>query len=320
MTKDLFFTEVKTEESDWKITHKDKILLIGSCFTDEIGFKFEQSGFNIMKNPFGVVYNPVSIAELLERCSQKRHFTASDVIQSGEYYYLFAAHGDVRGKTVGECLEKANQITDTVHDYLKSTSVVVITLGTAWSYWYKEGNVLMANCHKIPQKFIDRRILTVEEIEVSLNGLILTLRYHLNKDTKFIFTLSPVRHIKEGLQDNNLSKSTLTLAMHRVVKENADVDYFPSYEIVTDELRDYRFYAKDLVHVNETTVDYIWQRFSQTYFSQRTKELNGRYVKLYLMKNHRPINPDSEGYKKHCEKIRQEEEKIKDLENKADNL
>ena len=177
-------------------------------------------------------------------------------------------------------------------------------MGTAWSYWYKEGDILMANCHKIPQKFITRRLLTVEQTVSSLHLMTESIK-QINPSVKFLYTLSPVRHIKEGFYDNKLSKSVLALAIDEVIRNNNDSYYFPSYEIVNDELRDYRFYAKDMVHINETAVDYIWQRFGEVYFSLEEQLLNDKYIKLHLMQSHRPFNPDSDGYKKHLQKIKQ---------------
>ena len=304
MAKDIFFTQVTILPSDWQITHKDRILLIGSCFTDEIGKRLEISGYKTMKNPFGTVYNPVSIANLLIRSAAKTPFEDKDVILSGEFYYLFQAHGDVRGVSIRECLQNANDILDKVNDYIKQTDVIIITLGTAWSYWYKEGDILMANCHKIPQKFITRRLLTVEQTVSSLHLMTESIK-QINPSVRFLYTLSPVRHIKEGFYDKKLSKSVLSLAIDEVIRNNNDSYYFPSYEIVNDELRDYRFYAKDMVHINETAVDYIWQRFGEVYFSLEEHLLNDKYIKLHLMQSHRPFNPDSDGYKKHLQKIKQ---------------
>ncbi len=307
MSKISFFTEVKIEQSSIKINHKDRLLLMGSCFTDEIGAKFMISGFETLKNPFGTIYNPISIANLLVRSVKKEYFTAKDIVQNGEYYYLFSTHGDIRGQTPNELLLLANNTMEKVHNYLKDTTIIFITLGTAWSYWYKQGNILMANCHKIPSNAISRRLLSIEQIVNSLREMILCIRNNTNPKIRFVFTVSPVRHIGEGLYDNKISKSTLHLAVDQLLEEN---EYFPSYEIVMDELRDYRFYAKDMVHLNETAVEYIWQRFANMYFTEETIQINEKYWKLNRMKNHRPFNPDSEGYKQHLQKIKLLEQEL----------
>lgn len=307
MGKIEFFTEVKVSQSPLKISHKYRLLLMGSCFTDEIGAKFERSGFETKRNPFGTIYNPISIARLLIRAVRKEYFTITDVVRSGEYYYLFEAHGDIRGTSVEDVLNLGNSKLEDLHDYLQGTTIIFLTLGTAWSYWYKEGEILMANCHKIPSKMISRRLLGVEEIEKWLRKAISCLRESVNKDIRVVFTVSPVRHIGEGLYDNKLSKATLHLAVDKVLEGN---EYFPSYEIVMDELRDYRFYAKDMVHLSETAVDYIWQKFSQCYFAEGTMAKAEKYIKLDKMRSHRPFNPDSEGYKQHLEKIKELEREL----------
>ncbi len=311
MAEGKFFTEIKIEKSKWQINHKDRIFLIGSCFTDEIGNKFEKHGFDILKNPFGTIYNPLSIANLIERCIKNEEFTEKDIIKSGEFYHPFATHGDIYGETIKDCLQLANKTTEKVHNYLQNTTVIIITLGTAWSYWHKNTNTLMANCHKIPQKEIKRRLLCIEEVNLALSSLIIEIQKKLPQIKHMLFTVSPVRHIKEGLYDNNLSKSTLHLSINNVITKNKNVDYFPSYEIVMDCLRDYRFYAKDLVHLNEMAVDYIWEKFSDCYFSDNTRGINEKYYKLVLMQNHRPIHPNSEGYKKHLEKIEKLQKELK---------
>lgn len=310
METDKFFTKIAIEKSVWSITHNDSILLMGSCFTDEIGEKFIQHGFNVAKNPFGTIYNPCSIANLIIRAVRNELFSTQNIIKSGEYYYLFEAHGDIRGKEKEDCLTLANRIINDIHNYLGDVTTIIITIGTALSYWYKQGNILMANCHKIPQKMIDRRFLTMEQIIFSLNEMMDSVCATFNKDMKFIFTVSPVRHIKEGYYDNKISKAILHLAIDKLLYNGRNVKYFPSYEIMMDELRDYRFYAKDLVHINEMAVDYIWQRFSQTYFSEQTILKSDKYFKLFQMKNHRPFNPDSDGYKQHLRKIERLEKEL----------
>lgn len=308
MNKNSFFTEIKIPQSPFSITHKDNILLFGSCFTDEIGAKLSQNGFNILKNPFGILYNPKSIEQCIYRIAKRDYFEAKDTIKSGEYYYLFSAHGDFRGLTQEECLSQINQSIDNAHTFLEKSNVVIITLGTAWTYWYKENNYLMGNCHKIDSKLIERKLLTNKDIsEAIINiGKIIS---DINPTIRIIFTLSPVRHWREGFRDNAVSKARLYDAIYQNT-DNKQVFYFPSYDIVMDELRDYRFYAKDLLHVGDVAVDYIWQKFSEVYFSPKTMEINDKFVKLYQMKNHRPFNPQSEGFMKHLTKIKSLEEEL----------
>jgi hypothetical protein len=304
-----FVTEVKVEESKEKINHKDNIMMIGSCFTNEIGQKFIESGFNVFINPFGIIYNPYSISECLDYVIQGKHLVCSDLIKVDEYYYAFSCHGDFRGQTKEECLKKINDNIDKAHAFLLKTKYLIITLGTAWTYTYKDNNRVMGNCHKIDSKKIERKMMNVSQVSASMNVIIENIKKNINQDIKIIFTLSPIRHWREGFKDNLLSKSTLYLAINELCKRD-DTFYFPSYEIVMDELRDYRFYAQDMLHISELAVDYIWQKFSNCYFDEKTMMMNKDFVKLYLMKNHRPLNPDSEGYKKHLLKIKEMEEKL----------
>ena len=296
-----FFTTVNVPSSPYKISHRDNILLIGSCFTDEIGSKFSQHGFSTLRNPFCILYNPLSIAVCLERTAKKEFFTEQDLIESNEYFYLFSAHGDYRGKTKEGCLNAINESIEEAHSFLQKTDYIFLTLGTSWTYWYKPLNYLMGNCHKVDSKLIERklsphtlsaqRLLEAEEV----------LKNALQKEFKIIFTLSPIRHWREGYRDNLISKSHLTLAIEEMTcREN--ISYFPSYEIVMDELRDYRFYAEDMIHLNSSAVNHIWKKFSDTYFSEETKELNKRFRKLFTMQNHRPINPDTLAYQQHLSK------------------
>lgn len=297
-----FFTEVKINPSDNKISHKNNILLIGSCFTDEIGDKFHINGFNILKNPFGILYNPLSIAVCLNRIAKQEFFTEKDLVLSNEYYYLFSAHGDYRAKTKEECLNKINESIKQSHEFLKQTDYIFLTLGTSWTYWYKPLNYLMGNCHKIDNNLIDRHLIPYNESAKTLLEAIQTIKSIFKREYKIILTLSPIRHWREGYRDNLISKSHLVLAIEEMQKTD-NVSYFPSYEIVMDELRDYRFYAEDLLHVNSSAVNYIWEKFSQTYFTTQTQELNKRFYKLWTMQNHRPLNADTALYSQHKNKI-----------------
>ena len=299
--KDNLFTEVIIPESKDKINHKQNIMLIGSCFTDEIGNKFSQNGFNTLRNPFGILYNPLSIAVCLDKITQNTFLADDDLIKVDEYYYAFSCHGDYRAKDKESCLSQINKSIEESHNFLKNCDYLILTLGSAWTYWYKPLNYLMGNCHKVDSKCIDRRLISPKDISTALFEAISNIKANINPNIKVILTLSPIRHWREGWHDNMLSKSTLYLAIEELRKKTSCI-YFPSYEIVMDELRDYRFYTQDLLHVNETTVNYIWEKFSATFFSKPTQELNKQFYKLFTMQNHRPLNPDTQNYKLHLEK------------------
>ncbi len=306
-------TMVESEKASFLLNHKDRILLIGSCFTNEIGDKFDEHGFTTCKNPFGILYNPLSISVCLDHIINNVYLTEKDLVYSNEYYYAFSCHGDYRGRTKEECLQKINNSIKHSHDFIKQATCIILTFGSMWSYWYKPNNYLMGNCHKINDKYIDRRLLSYDEVIKNLLGNVQQIKNKFNENIKFIFTLSPIRHWREGYHDNMLSKSYLYILINDLVNLiGTNAFYFPSYEIVMDELRDYRFYKEDLLHVSNLTVDYIWEKFSDSVFAKEEIAKNKEYKKLFLMKSHRPLEPQSEGYKQHLKKIAELEAKLND--------
>lgn len=297
-----FFTKVEVEPSKEKISHKDSVLLIGSCFTDEIGGRFERCGFEVLRNPFGIMYNPLSIANCLKRIADREYFEQKDLIKSGEYYFLFSAHGDYRDTDSLRCLDKINRSIDEAYEFLKKCKQIFLTLGSSWTYWYRPSDYLMANCHKIDNKLIDRRLCTFEHSAKALTEATDRVEQRMGRKYNVIFTISPIRHWKEGYRDNLISKSHLVLAVEKLRGERERFSYFPSYEIVMDELRDYRFYGEDMLHISSTAAEYIWEKFSQTYFGEEDRALNKRFFKLWAMENHRPLNPESDQYREHLKK------------------
>lgn len=309
------FTTVTKKPSIEKITHKHNILMIGSCFSNEIGNKFFSEGFSTYINPFGILYNPISIAECLERIAKKEFFNSNDLIYNNGYYYLFAAHGDYRATDQQTLLEIINNVILKAHEYLEKTDYIFITLGTAMTYWYTPLNTLLGNCHKLDNKLIERRLVPYKDIATKFSETLLLLRNIFGNKHHIIFTVSPIRHWKEGYRDNLISKSHLHLAIEELIKMDNSLDYFPSYEIVMDTLRDYRFYSEDMLHINSTAVDYIWEVFSDVYFSAETIELNSQFRKLWLMQNHRAINPKSELYQRHLDKIERTKKELQPYTN-----
>ncbi len=295
-----FRTEVVLEKSLMHISHKDKTFFVGSCFTENIGKRFVKSGFETYINPFGTMYNPLSIAYCLERVAQKNLFLEQELVQIGGYWKSYSHHGDFRSPDKQECLDNINSALAEAHDFLSNASFVVLTLGTAWVYRLKENRQLLANCHKMPSGLIDRSLCKLEELEKGLRSAFEACR-NLNPKVRFILTISPIRHWAEGYRDNMLSKSVLHLATEAFCSSTNSI-YFPSYEIVMDDLRDYRFYATDMLHPNETAVEYIWEKFQETYFSQETIRIAKDFQRLDTMLSHRPFNPESPEYKFHLQK------------------
>lgn len=291
-----FYTHIDISKSAFKINHQDKILMLGSCFIENIGSKLIDNKFNVNLNPFGILYNPQSIAQSLEILLDKRTFTESDLFEDGGIYNSYYHHSRFSGANKEECLNKINSSIGEASDVLKRGDILFITFGTSYVFRHKELDLIVSNCHKLPAKTFDRYRLTVEQI-VDCWAVLISRMKEVNPDLKIIFTVSPIRHLKDGAHDNQLSKATLLLAVDELNKI-ADCTYFPSYEIVLDELRDYRFYNEDMVHPNETSIKYIWKRFAETYFDRNTISIIEEWNKLHTAINHRAINQDSDEYKR----------------------
>ncbi|MFA8342760.1 MAG: GSCFA domain-containing protein [Rhodothermaceae bacterium] len=301
-----FRTEINLPPAKNQITYKDKILTFGSCFAENIANKLTASKFDVYSNPFGVLYNPVSILNSVKLLVSGKRFSESDLIFDQEEYHSFFHHSDFSHHDKDVVLKRINSSLDKTESYLKDVSFVTITLGTAWIYLYKENGATVSNCHKIPAKMFERKRLSVQETASALSEIIALLRSK-NPELKIIFTVSPIRHWKDGAVENQISKSTLLMGIQEVKEEN--VIYFPSYEIMMDDLRDYRFYEKDMLHPSVQAVDYIWEKFRSVFFDENTLQIMKSVEKIVNAFNHRPRNPESEKHqmfvKKNIELINQ---------------
>ena len=290
-----FRTTFQIQSSDFKLNHQHKILTIGSCFSDEIGKRLTDLKFDVLINPFGVIFNSHSIQNLIERSIQKKYFTTADVHQNGEEFFCFDVHSSFNALTKEAVLEELNLTLDQVHDYILSCDVLMITLGTSWIYEWKTSNQVVANCHKVDAKQFEKRLLTTEENLKSLELIVSDLK-NINPTIRIITTVSPVRHTKDGMIENNVSKARLLDALYQLSLQNNQVEYFPSYELVLDDLRDYRFFKEDLIHPSKQAVDYIWEKFSETYFEQSTQTIIQKINKVISAINHRPFNEESDNH------------------------
>ena len=290
-----FRTTFQIQSSDFKLNHQHKILTIGSCFSDEIGKRLTDLKFDGLINPFGVIFNSHSIQNLIERSIQKKYFTTADVHQNGEEFFCFDVHSSFNALTKEAVLKELNSTLDEVYDYILSCDVVMITLGTSWIYEWKTSNQIVANCHKVEAKQFEKRLLTTEENLKSLELIVSDLK-NINPTIRIITTVSPVRHTKDGMIENNVSKARLLDALYQLSLQNNQVEYFPSYELVLDDLRDYRFFKEDLIHPSKQAVDYIWEKFSETYFEQSTQTIIQKINKVISAINHRPFNEESDNH------------------------
>lgn len=299
-----FRTLFEFEASERKIVPNSNLLFIGSCFTQNIGDKCTNSGLNTKINPFGIVYNPISIGMLLERLMRQKFYVEEEVLFANGLYHTFDHHSSYSNSNKEVFLANVNQELGQSGEFLNKTDFLFLTFGSAFVYEYKENTQLVANCHKYPSKCFNQRLLQIDEI-VDFYTTLLTKLFNLSKTLNIVLSISPIRHLKDGLQRNNTSKSTLILAIAKLQEIFPQITYFPAYEIVLDELRDYRFFSDDLVHLNSTAVNYIWSRFVETFFHDSTSVLAKDYNKILNDLNHRPFNSRGDEYYKFLLNIKQ---------------
>lgn len=283
-----FRTEFKTTKSELEITHLSSIFNVGSCFAANMNEILVRNKFKTFANPFGIIYNPVSIFNSLSNEFQieKQNFVVRDDI-----WYSLDFHSDINALSADLLFDKIQKIKQTQSAFLRKTDVIIFTFGTAYVFENSQSK-LVANCHKLPANLFTKRLLDVNEIVVLFERLYKNI-LEINPNITFIFTVSPVRHIKDTIELNNVSKSILRIATHYISEKFSNCYYFPAYEILMDDLRDYRFYDKDLLHPNETSIEYIWQKFSASYFSIETQNLILKWQQILSSLNHRSFNPKS---------------------------
>ncbi len=293
-------TTVTIPQSSSPIDYAHKLLLVGSCFAENIGNKLTANKFQVDVNPFGILYNPLSIKSALQDLIDNRLFCDNDLFEHQGIYNSFAHHSRFSATDADSCLSAINKRMDYSSKWLAESDYLIVTFGTAFVYFHKESNEVVSNCHKLPDSNFRRERISVERIVKEWQVLITKLQA-FNPNIKILFTVSPIRHWKDGAHDNQLSKSTLLLAIDELVNEFDFCSYFAAYELVMDELRDYRFYAEDMIHPSNQTVDYIWQRFCETHLSKATQQQMAEWHDLQKALAHRPFNPKSETYKRFLE-------------------
>lgn len=288
-------TVVDIEKPDFSVDYHSRWMLIGSCFAENMGMKLMENRFAVDCNPCGIVYNPESVAQVLERLMDERVVTPDELIWHEGKWMSWGHHGSFSASEREVCLEKMNARIYRGAEQLRRADVLLITFGTSWVYRHLQSGCVVANCHRFPERDFERFRLSVPEI-VGLYERLLGQLERINPGVRVLFTVSPIRHWKDGAHGNQLSKSVLLLAIDELVKRRKRVYYFPSYEIVLDELRDYRFYAEDMLHVSGQAVDYIWSRFRDTFLSADALQVMRQVEKINKGLNHRPSDPESETY------------------------
>lgn len=280
-----------------------KYLLMGSCFVEHIGQKLQYFQLQSLANPFGVLFHPKAIEYLLLRAWNGQWFTKEDLFFYQERWHCFSVHSQFSQSDDVQMLTRLNTALEDTKKQLCQAEVVIITLGTSWVYRHLRKNQLVANCHKVPQKDFSKKLLFVQEIKEALVNIVSVVKAN-NSNAKVIFTVSPVRHIKDGFVENQQSKARLIQGVHEVVNTQEGVYYFPAYEIMMDELRDYRFYKSDMLHPNEVAVDYIWDRFSKAVFVPDALKLMQKIDKIQKGIAHQSFHPDGEAHKMFLTKLK----------------
>ena len=301
-----FTTQIPISKSTNPIDYNSKIVLLGSCFVENMGEKFAYFKFQNAINPFGIIYSPVSIEKLIERVVSNQDFLEKDIFFYNERWHCYEVHSNLSHSNKEEFLENLNAILKSTNNQITKSTHLIITYGTSWVYRNLVSNTIVANCHKLPQKEFKKEILSAITIEKSIKKTI-DLVQKINPNCHFIFTISPVRHIKDGFVENQRSKSHLITAIHQILQSEIcnlkSAIYFPSYEIMMDELRDYRFYGQDMLHPNQVAIDYIWERFSETTISQESHSVMDDVETIQKGLAHRPFNPKSESHQQFLSKL-----------------
>jgi hypothetical protein len=305
-----FRTKIPIPQSDFKIDYNSKIVLLGSCFAENMADKFDYFKFDNNCNPFGILFHPLAIEKLIDFTISEKHFNEDDVFFHNERWHCFDAHSDLSNSSPSALIANLNRIVKSLKLELQAASHIIITYGTSWVYRNITTNKIVANCHKVPQQAFKKEILSIGTIEKSIQSTI-NLIQKINPNCNFIFTVSPVRHIKDGFVENQLSKAHLISAIHQTINNKPQtINYFPSYEIMMDELRDYRFYAEDMIHPSKVAIDYIWQRFIETNISQDGLLIMKEVEIIQKGLAHRPFNPNSESHQQFLSKLQGKRTKL----------
>lgn len=314
-----FFANINIKPIEPAITYRDKILLTGSCFTEHIGNFLLEHKFNVLQNPNGILFDPVSVASSLLSYVQHKQYTDDELFYLNETWNSWQHHSRFSNTDKTEGLNSINKSQQQAHAFLKDADWLIITLGSAFTYklmmqsplatsWRGAGGEV-ANCHKAPAQHFNKNLNTIEEIITAFDGVLFRL-FHFNPKLKIMFTISPVRHLRDGVVDNNRSKARLIEAVHHLVNKFDKLYYFPAYELVIDVLRDYRFYDVDLAHPNYAATQFVLEKFSESCFNQPTRELLGEIKKIVIARKHKAFNPQSSLHKKF---LQQQLEKVNQL-------
>ncbi|HNW50821.1 MAG TPA: GSCFA domain-containing protein [Prolixibacteraceae bacterium] len=311
-------TEVSIEPAQWDFNYQTPAMFLGSCFSDHMGGALLRSKFPVQLNPFGVLYNPISLSMALNRILDQQEVSNDELVFHDGLWHSFYFHGSFSNSSKETLIEQCNRAIAEASTFLKSAQFLFITLGTAWVFRHQESGKIVSNCHKIPASNFERFRLSIDEIREQWLPLLSRI-HQFNPKLKIIFTVSPIRHFKDGAHENQLSKSTLLLAIDEITQAYPveQIGYFPSYELMNDELRDYRFYKEDMVHIAETGIRFIFEKFKFAFFSKETTECFNQIQPIILAKEHKILNKNDQSVTIFAEKTI---EKITYLQKKYPNV
>ncbi len=292
-------TKIPLKASESQIDYQSRLLLLGSCFAENMGHKLEYFKFPFLQNPFGILFHPLALENLIFRAVKGRTYLGNDVFFLDERWHCYDAHSHLSDISKDALLQRLNDGLERTNQQMAKSTHILITLGTAWVYESVKTGTVVANCHKVPQKEFVKRVLSVSEIYESLER-VAKMVHERNKGAQIVFTVSPVRHLKDGFTENQRSKAHLIAAVHELLGVSLSGSrghYFPSYELMMDELRDYRFYGADMIHPNPLAIDYIWEKFKEVWISERVYSTMAEVDSVQKGLAHRPFNVDSERHR-----------------------
>lgn len=289
--------DIKITEPATKIDYRDKILLTGSCFTEHIGDSLADLKFQVLQNPNGIVFDPLTVASSITSYIENKKYTDEELFYLNELWQSWQHHSCYSGPQREEVIQSINDSQDRSHQFLNDAKWLIITLGTSYSYRLNDSSLPVANCHKAPSAWFTKHMMTIDETVSALDTCLYRL-FQFNNNINIIFTVSPVRHIRDGIVENNLSKARLLESVHHLAKKFDRIYYFPSYEIVIDVLRDYRFYDIDLVHPNYQATAYVIEQFMKYFVNESSVELSKEIEKIINARKHKPFQPATTAHKK----------------------
>ncbi|MCI0750678.1 MAG: GSCFA domain-containing protein [Flammeovirgaceae bacterium] len=315
----MFRTELNPSLSPHKISLSDSIVTVGSCFSDTIGLQLRDYKFNVQANPFGTIYNPLSIHKLLYLAIHNELPAVHTYLKRDEISFNYDFHSEFSAPSQPELQKRIANTIGYVHHQLTHAQWILITYGTAWVYHRNDTGEVVANCHKIPASQFTKKLLSQESVVEDFKKLHETIK-SVNPQAQVIITLSPVRHLKDTLELNAVSKSILRSAIHQIAQEFNSANYFPAYEILLDDLRDYRYYKSDLLHPSDVAEEYIWQKFMDCYFDEGTRKFISSWKQIRAALSHKPFHPQTASHQRFLKVTLKQVEELKSIVNVDEEL